>query len=433
MKKKRFVHYLIDALKMLRKNGLSTLSDPISAFQAYAKQIAYENDRFLIKSLDYSMDDLVKNREIMERFRNMGGIQVETINWFIPYFERAYGGIHTILRFADYFHTEKSVKNTFVIYGNPLASQNMIIDNISSIFPNLQTDRIVILRNHDLTSVPQADICIATLWTSAYLVLKFNRTKGKFYLIQDYEPLAYPAGTFYALAEATYRFGFHGIVNTPGLHEIFVRDYKSNAVHFTPPVETSIFYPSERAFSKPSVENPFTIFFYARPDRKHNAFELGIAALQEIKRKYGERIRIYTAGTRWNPRNYDSEKTFIDLGTLPYRETASLYRNCDLGIAFSLSRHPSYIPFELMACGCPVLTNYNSSTTWFLKDGFNCLISEPSVSCICEKVEMLMNNPDLRRKLVSNAFGSMPKTCWEDETEKIYRFICTPNHPKQSK
>jgi len=427
MKDKSLVYYIKDAIKILHENGLKALLDPVGAIKARAKQVAYESDLFLIKSLDYSAADLEKNREIMERFRNMKSIDVETVNWFIPYFDHAYGGIHTILRFADYFHTKKSVKNTFVIYGNPLASQNKVINKIKSIFPNLQTDRTVILRNQDLTSVPQADICIATLWTSAYLVLKFNRTNGKFYLIQDYEPLAYPAGTFYALAEATYRFGFYEIVNTPGLHEILISDYKSNAEHFTPPVETSIFYPSERAFSKPSVGNPFTIFFYARPDRKHNAFELGIAALQEVKRKYGERVRIYTAGTRWNPRNCNSEKTFIDLGTLPYRETASLYRKCDLGITFSISKHPSYIPFELMACGCPVLTNYNSSTTWFLKDGFNCLISEPSVSCICEKVEMLMNDPDLRRQLVSNALKSMPRTSWDDEIEKIYRFISNPH------
>jgi glycosyltransferase involved in cell wall biosynthesis len=302
-----------------------------------------------------------------------------------------------------------------------------MIEKIEKAFPKLQVDKMIILKDSNLAPVPEADICIATLWTSAYLVLKFNRTKGKFYFIQDYEPLSYPAGTLYGLAEATYRFGFCGIINTPGLYESFVRDYGGNAQYFVPPVDTSVFYPSKRAFLKASAEKPFTIFFYARPDRQHNAFELGVRALQEIKRKYGQQVKIFTAGTAWSPQSYDIKETLIDLGTLPYGKTASLYRKCDLGVVFSFSKHPSYVPFELMACGCPVLANYNVATQWLLKDGYNCSVTNPSLSCVCEKVETLMNNPDLRRKLVSNALSSMPRTSWDNEIEKIYKFVCNPH------
>jgi hypothetical protein len=427
MKEKQFVHYLIDALKVLRKNGLSTLSDPISAFQANVKQIAYKSDQFLIKSLDCSTDDLVKNREIIERSRNMGGIQVETVNWFVPYFDHAYGGIHTILRFVDYFHTEKSVENRLIIYGNALASENEVRSKIGRLFPDLQTEKIIVLRNNSLDNVPEADISIATFWTSAYLLLRFNKTKGKFYFIQDYEPSFYPAGTFYALAEATYRFGFYGIVNTPGLYDLIMRDYKGTADYFLPSVDAKVFYPSDKIHTKASVGNPFTIFFYARLDGPRNAFELGATALQEIKRRHGELVKIFTAGSKWDPASYNLEDIVNDLGILPYEKTAALYRKCDLGIIFTLTKHPSYLPFELMACGCPVLTNYNQATTWFLKDGFNCLLTEPSISCIREKVETLMNDPNLRKKIAKNALDSLPKTCWDSEIEKIYRFISNPH------
>jgi len=427
MKHNLLMYYLRNGVEMVRKNGLRALLDPVGTLSKYSQETAFGNTLSLVKSLDFSSIDLAENARLMERYRTMRDKQVDTANWFIPCFDHVYGGIHSILRFADYFCTKKGVKNRLIIYGNPSASQDEIIDKISNVFPNFKIDEIVVLRNQNLASVPDADICIATLWTSAYLVLKFNRTKGKFYFIQDYEPLAYPAGSLYALAEATYRFGFYGIVNTPGLHEIFVRDYRGIAEYFTPPVDTEIFYPSERALAKPSIEKPLTIFFYARPDRQHNAFELGIATLQKIKQKYGKKVRIYTAGTKWNPTNHEFENTFIDLGALPYRKTASLYRKCDLGIAFSLSKHPSYIPSELMACGCPVVANYNPATTWLLKDRFNCLLTEPSVSCVREKVETLMNDPVLRKKIAKNALDSLPKTSWDSEIEKIYRFISNPH------
>ena len=45
--------------------------------------------------------------------------------------------------------------------------------------------------------------------------MKNRNTKRKFYFVQDYEPLFYPASSRSALAEATYRFGMPAIVNTP--------------------------------------------------------------------------------------------------------------------------------------------------------------------------------------------------------------------------
>ncbi|HLN44380.1 MAG TPA: glycosyltransferase [Candidatus Sulfotelmatobacter sp.] len=185
-----------------------------------------------------------------------------------------------------------------------------------------------------------------------------------------------------------------------------------------------MFYPAQPKVSKPSAENPFTIFFYARPEAPRNAFELGITALSRMKQKYGELAKIYAAGAQWNPNDYGVEKQITVLGTLPYQETATLYRKCDLGIVFMLTKHPSYLPFELMACGCPVLTNYNPSTLWMLKDGENCVLTEPTPAIVFEKIETLMNDPNLRTRIISNGLELIHQTNWETEIEKIYKFIC---------
>ena len=138
-------------------------------------------------------------------------------------------------------------------------------------------------------------------------------------------------------------------------------------------------------------------------------------------------MRILTAGFAWDPRSYGIEEELTDLGTLPYRKTASLYRQCDLGIVFSYSKHPSYIPFELMSCGCPVLTNYNKATEWLFKDGQNCIVANPSISSICEKINMLIGKPELRKRIARNALASRPKTDWDTEIERIYNFMSNPS------
>jgi len=418
-----FIFNLMDGFKILYRTGFKAAANPSSLFNQYIYIKIYKYNRSIAELQDFSNSDLIKNKELMAHFNNIKNIQPKSINWFIPYFVHAYAGIYTILRFASYFHTKKGIENRLIIYGNPLTSETEIKNKIANSFPDLLTEKIIILKNYDVNSLPYADIGIATLWTSAYLLLKFNNCKGKFYFIQDYEPLFHPAGTIYALAENTYRFGFYGIVNTPGLNDIYTKDYKGVSEHFIPNVDKKIFYPTDRKHLKPSVENPFIIFFYARPNTPRNAFELGIAALERIKKKYGECVRIYTAGAQWNSQFYEAENIINNLGLLSYEETPFLYRKCDLGIVFMFTKHPSYLPFELMACGCTVLTNYNPATTWLLKDGFNCLLTEPSISCICEKIETIMNNPDLRKKLTSNAIDSLADNTWDNEIERIYKFI----------
>ena len=81
---------------------------------------------------------------------------------------------------------------------------------------------------------------IATLWITAYTVAHFRRTKRKFYLIQDFEPMFYPAGTPYALAEESYRLGLYGICNTEHLLAIYERRFGGRGGSFLPAVDREV-------------------------------------------------------------------------------------------------------------------------------------------------------------------------------------------------
>jgi O-antigen biosynthesis protein len=423
MKRSMLSRNVISALRTFGQNGVKSLADPVAAFREYIKETRYENTIASIRKLDCTDRDLAENRELMLRFDKMKNLNVKTINWFLPCFNHPYGGIYTILRFANYFRETKGMRNNLIICGDPRQMSTNPSLQVDKVFPKL-SEGIIILGNNNVDTLPEADICIATDWTSAYYALKHNKTKGKFYFIQDYEPLFFPAGSIFALAEATYRFGFRGITNTPGLYNIYVHDYFGTAEYFIPSVDSKVFFPSLRKPQKASVNSPFNVFFYARPEIPRNGFELGALALDTIKKRYGNAVRIYAAGANWNLRTYKLEKTITNLGVLPYEKTGELYRKCDLGLVFMFTKHPSYLPFELMACSCPVLTNYNPATTWFLKDRTNCVLTEPTPTSICQKIVTLMNDMELRKNLISNGLSEVQKGNWEKEMERIYAFVC---------
>jgi glycosyltransferase involved in cell wall biosynthesis len=375
----------------------------------------------LIGALDFSMEEFNRNRQLMSEFEKKMP-EVKSINWFIPYFLHAYyGGIYTIFRFANYFAVDKGIRTRIVLYDNPYISEEEIRGRIRETFPKLAEQEIYIYPGPDVSVIPYADISIATLWTSAYLLMKFQNTKGKFYFIQDYEPLFYPAGSYYALTEATYRFGFRGIVNTPGLHEFVTRKHGMNARYFIPSIDRHVFFAENRTEKDPKAKK--RLFFYGRPQHERNAFELALATVKKIKVMLGEQIEILSAGSDWDTRDYGVDGIVNNLGLLGYHETAELYRTCDFGLILMFTKHPSYLPMELMACGAITISNYNNANTWLLKDRVNCIVVEPSPTYITDRLLSLMKDPALCERIKENAFQTVAQSDWNREMEKIYRFI----------
>ena len=90
------------------------------------------------------------------------------------------------------------------------------------------------------------------------------------------------------------------------------------------------------------------------------------------------------------------------------------------------TRHPSYLPFEFMACGCPVLTNINPATTWFLKDGVNCLLTEASASSLARNLEQALVNEDRRWRIARYAAQdiALNHSNWRGELDQIFEFMC---------
>ncbi len=139
------------------------------------------------------------------------------------------------------------------------------------------------------------------------------------------------------------------------------------------------------------------MFVYARPGHWRNCWELASLALEELKRHLGDRVRIVTAGSWARPE--DVGAGIEHLGLLDYRETGALYRTCDVGVALTVSEHPSYLPLELMACGVPVVAFDNPAGYWLLRDGENCLLARRTVDGLRHQLERIVIDHELRASL----------------------------------
>ena len=68
-----------------------------------------------------------------------------------------------------------------------------------------------------------------------------------------------------------------------------------------------------------------TVFVYARPGHWRNCWELASLALEELKDRLGDRVRIVTAGS-WARCREGGFGGMHHYGLLDYRATGDLYR-----------------------------------------------------------------------------------------------------------
>jgi GT2 family glycosyltransferase/glycosyltransferase involved in cell wall biosynthesis len=404
-------------------NPMAVVGAALNRDFAVFRQTSDEKEtEFLVKACraDRPLRDRVRTENRVEPFR------VRSVNWFLPDIDSPfYGGINTALRIADHLARSHDVANQFVLSAQ--ANERYIRSALRAAFPALG-DSVIAFNNGqvgpNLETIPSADVSIATQWHTAYLVANFGHTRRRFYLIQDFEPLFYPAGANYALAEETYRLGLDGICNTEHMLSLYRDRYGGEGTSFMPAIDASVFHPYGR---KPRTDGePVTVFTYARPGHWRNCWELASLALRTMKRRLGDQVRIVTAGSWARPN--DLGRGIEHLGLLDYRDTGELYRSCDLGLALTVSEHPSYLPLELLACGTPVVAFDNPAGDWILHHEQNCLRSPRTVDGLIEATERLITDRALRDRLARQGVADIAARHgdWDIALAGIYSYLCNP-------
>ena len=339
-----------------------------------------------------------------------------SVLWLLPDFAHAYyGGVATILRFAEYLARRHGVRAEFAVTG--VTPPDVLAERIGAAFPGLAGAGFHRIASYaDAAALPYADAGFATLWTTAYYLLHAD-VGERCYFVQDNEPQFYPAGSTSALVETTYRFGLRAVCNTATLAEV-VRAYGGEAVHFTPAIDPAVFH----ARGRRARPGPKRLFAYGRPGHARNGFELMARALTRVKAELGDEVDIVTAGAPWSPAAYGLDGVLTNLGLLGYRSTGDLYRTCDAGLVLMMTSHPSYLPMELMACGAVVVTNRNPRTAWLLRDGENALLAETTPSAVAARVVDALRGDERERAALTeraSAFVRAQRSDWDGEWDRL--------------
>lgn len=183
------------------------------------------------------------------------------------------------------------------------------------------------------------DAVVATSWPTAHIVATHTPFPvQRFYLIQDFEPWFYPRGTQYALAEATYGFGFRHLTIGSMLARYLGSNYGVEA--------TALDFGCDRdTYTLTNTGPRDGICFYARRDAPRRGFELGMLALERFH-ELSPSTPIHLFGDPGVTATFPA----VNHGRLAPASLSHLYNSVHAGLVISFT-NVSLAPEEMLACG----------------------------------------------------------------------------------
>lgn len=265
-----------------------------------------------------------------------------TINWVVPPANAGSGGHQNIFRFVAHLERRGHTCRIYVHDPREVRTAAMHEQMIRDHFEPLAASIDVLP-----AAMEPADAIFATSWPTAYPVYVDPSNARRFYFVQDFEPLFYPLGSEYVLAENTYRFGFHGITAGAWLADRLRSDYGMRCDHYEFGADSDLY-----RFENRGRRN--SILFYARPPTPRRAWELGVLTLRLFAEQHPD-VEIHMAG--WPLRNFKTGFEYTDHGVLRLDELNGLYNQLSGALVLSLT-NCSLLPLELLSSGCiPVLND----------------------------------------------------------------------------
>jgi|SRR5579864_1212012 len=326
------------------------------------------------------------------------------IVWIIPPLEEASGGHMSTLRAI--YHLERwGHQHRIYMSGRIRMSAERATAIARSYYP--------IKANVELFTgtTADSDALVATLWRTAYIVRGLSNTARKFYFVQDLEHLFYPPGGLSEFVKDTYRWGFYGITMGDWVARVLRKEFgmESSPIGFS--YDCRLYTVSGTRRLSPGKKR---VLFYARPSTERRGFEIGVLALSIVARKMPEAEFILLGSPL---RQSQLPFPAILPGVVPRSELAGWYRSCSAALVLSYT-NISLLPMELMASGCPVVSNRGPGVEWLLTDDI-AQLAEGTPEALADAILGLLNNDELRARKVAAAMSFVQRV---DEAQEMRGF-----------
>ncbi|WP_160683800.1 glycosyltransferase [Clostridium sp. C2-6-12] len=347
--------------------------------------------------LRFKEDDEYWNKLMLEEHENIVSMKPK-IAYVIPGCEIS-GGIGVVCQ-----HANRLLKRGFDVI---LIS----VDGSTDInwFPNQQVEIITI---DNISS--NLDIVIATGWSTAYTI-KDIPAKRKFYFVQSDESRFYAKGSKqYKMAMATYQLDYEYITEAKWIQAWLKEKFDKDSYYVPNGLDENIIHKVDSISPR---GDKIRILLEGSISIPYKGMEDAFNVVSDID------CEVWCVSSSGLPKPSWKCDRFFE--KVPMDNMKYIYSSCD--VLLKMSRVEGFFgpPLEMMACGgiCVVgkVTGYDE----YILDGYNALVVEQGdVSGAKRAVESLINDLDLRKKLIANGIKTANKWKWESSIDILEKIFC---------
>lgn len=268
---------------------------------------------------------------------------------------------------------------------------------------------------------PNVDINVASYFPTAYVASWLSDKSTPFYILM-HDPEYFAKEPFQKkFYNDTLHLPVNKIVNSTWLQErVYLKTNEMFPVVNTGSVDLELFKPSSSSGTE-EKQNEIHIVSLGKGGFKNPKF---IRDAVEIVRSRNVDIKIYLHffGHRL-PGDIQLDKLTVFHKDLTDAGLSELYSNSDIQVTTSTAESFPIPPLEAMACGCAVITT-PYGTEDYTVDGQNCLTVRPNdVDDLVNKLEQLILNPSLRKKLIIEGFKTVRRFDYKTQAKTLERLF----------
>jgi len=255
---------------------------------------------------------------------------------------------------------------------------------------------------------------VGTLWSTMDFVKSYPKIKEKKYLVQNFETDFYETGDWLKkMANVTYNF-FNDTeyLTISKWCENWLENKYFKKVKFAPNgINTSLFKYKERDFKEKKIK----ILIEGNSEDYYKNVDESFKIVEKLDK---DRYEVIYLSYKGKPKNWYRVDKFYN--KVPHEKVSEIYQEAHILLKTSILESFSYPPLEMMATGGLVVVAPNGGNIEYLTDKENCLMYEQgNILEAVKNIEKIVNDEDLRKRLVKNGLETVNNRDWENLEKKI--------------
>ncbi|MCZ0811250.1 glycosyltransferase family 4 protein [Roseovarius sp. EGI FJ00037] len=256
--------------------------------------------------------------------------------------------------------------------------------------------------------VPDADVVIATFWTTAYMVANLSASKGrKFYFVQHHEVHNPP---YAKQGAASYRLPLRKIAVSSWLRDVMESEYGDKDV---PVVPNAVDHDQFQFQPRSKRDAPTVSLMYS--GKLFKGVDTSLKALDIVQARLPD-LSVLAFGTIDPLGRLPLPDYTTYLKSPPQDEIPRIYAASDVYLFGSNSEGFGLPVLEAMACGCPVVATRTGCAPDVIEDGVSGYVVDiDDAEALADRIiKVLSAEPDDWKTMSRNAAKAVESYSWSD-------------------